>query len=359
MKVFLAGTSFRAEYGGPAVTVSSLAHALASAKVDVGLWAPDGSAADSTIISPPHGFRRLGGNLASALNAFGRPDIIHDNGVWMPHNYALARYARKSKVARLVSTRGMLEPWALSHKYWKKIAPWLIYQKSDLARANCLHATSSSEAANLGKLFPSQWIEYLPNGVDLTTSEIRHSNENQRRVALFVGRIHPVKGIPLLLKAWAHVRPLGWILKIAGPDEANHLLEVRELIRNTGIGDAVQLIGPLTLVEKRAAYATADLFILPSHSESFGLVIAEALAAGCPVITTTSVPWPSIDEEKLGWRVASTVEGITAALSEATRCSRDTLQAMGHRGQHYVREKFGWDYLGAKYLTIYREILKT
>src|SRR4051812_20581228 len=103
--------------------------ALAEAGVEVGLWAPDQSAIAAQMVPAGDRLHRLTGNLLEALDCFGDPDIIHDNGLWLAHNHRLAGLSRKRGIPRVVSTRGMLEPWAMSHKRWKKRVAWQVYQR--------------------------------------------------------------------------------------------------------------------------------------------------------------------------------------------------------------------------------------
>ena len=135
VKVFLAGTSLLPTYGGPALSVSRLAMALEETGIEVGLWASDQSAASTPLLPRKSSMRRIVGTEAAALNSFGKTDILHDNGIWLPHNHRLARLAAAQGIPRVVSTRGMLEPWALNHKRWKKAIAWSLYQRRDLKRA--------------------------------------------------------------------------------------------------------------------------------------------------------------------------------------------------------------------------------
>lgn len=143
MKVFLAGTSLQPDYGGPAFSVSGLANALSEAGAEVALWASDQSAATSPLLSEKSSVQRLTGTEVEAIDKFGKIDLLHDNGIWLPHNHRLAVIAAKRGIPRIVSTRGMLEPWAMMHKQWKKRFAWWLYQCSDLKRARCHHTTSS------------------------------------------------------------------------------------------------------------------------------------------------------------------------------------------------------------------------
>ena len=146
MKVFLAVTSLLPDYGGPAFSVSRLAIALAEAGSAVGLWAPDQSAATTSLLPVASSVQRLAGTETEAMGSFGIADVIHDNGVWLPHNHRLAELAQRRAIPRLVSTRGMLEPWALNHKWWKKRFAWWLYQRRDLKRACYHHTTAESKS---------------------------------------------------------------------------------------------------------------------------------------------------------------------------------------------------------------------
>jgi glycosyltransferase involved in cell wall biosynthesis len=357
VKVFLAGTSFRPEYGGPAYSVSRLAVALAGAGVEVGLWAPDQSAEATPLLPTRCSARRMRGTAADALRSFGRPDILHDNGMWLPHNHRLAELAKRQGIPRIVSTRGMLEPWALKHKKWKKTIAWSVYQRRDLTSANCLHATAELEARNIRRFGLGVPIAMIPIGVDLPEVAIRRKPGNSGKTALFLGRIYPIKGLPMLVKAWAQVCPNDWKLRIAGPDEAGHRRQLERAISGAGLDEIVSFLGPLEGRAKQAAFSAADLFVLPSHSESFGMAVAEALAHQLPVLTTTATPWPMLRDHDCGWCVDPSVAGLTEGLRQATSCDSETLRAMGERGQAFVAKEFGWPRIATQFLEIYESIL--
>ena len=95
MKVLLTSTSLLADYGGPAFSVSRLAMALADAGAHVGLWAADGSAVTTALLSPTSAVQRMIGTESEALRRFGETDLLHDNGIWLPHNHRLAALAKR------------------------------------------------------------------------------------------------------------------------------------------------------------------------------------------------------------------------------------------------------------------------
>src|SRR6185437_2219240 len=160
--------------------------------------------------------RRLTGSLGAAWREFGKPDVLHDNGIWRRHNHRLARLASARGIRRLVSTRGMLEPWAMAHKGAKKKLGWQLYQRRDLAAADGHHATSEMEAQNLRRLGLRVPVSVIANGVDVPEISRGAAGRSVRK-ALFLGRLYPVKGLPMLIEAWARLRPKHWVLEIAGP----------------------------------------------------------------------------------------------------------------------------------------------
>lgn len=306
------------------------------------------------------------------------PSCVHVHGIWSPSLMRRMTHWQKRGVPCVVTVHGMLEPWAFAHKRLKKRVAWHLYQKRLLNQASALHATSVREADNLRQLGLKVPILMIPWGIEMEgTSNIQHSTEERNstapvsqssisnpqspisdsRTALFVGRIYPVKGLPLLVEAWEKLRPEGWKMKIVGPDEAGHLAEVETLIRQAGLEADFEFAGPLSGSALEQAYQNADLYIQPSHTENFGMAIAEAMAHGLPVITTHGAPWKLLEEEHCGWWTPISTDGIAAALDDATRRSPEELSAMGERGRAVVSERFAWEGIARQFVECYRWIL--
>ncbi len=244
----------------------------------------------------------------------------------------------------------------------KKDVAWWLYQRRDLKQALCHITSSGAEAENLQRLGLGVPVVTVPNGVDVPEQPRKFASESGNgtgsvRTALFLGRIYPVKGLPMLIEAWARVRPLGWRLRIAGPDEADHRKQVERAVSAAGLGDVVSFTGPIQPKMRTSGFFDANLFVLPTHSESFGMVIAEALAHSLPVLTTTAAPWSILQERGCGWSVDPTVDGITEGLRQATGRDSVALRDMGRKGLALVVEKFSWKTIADRMLSTYKEVL--
>jgi glycosyltransferase involved in cell wall biosynthesis len=214
------------------------------------------------------------------------------------------------------------------------------------------------EADHLRALGLTAPIAVVPNGVPLPdTWKQRAPSNGQPRQALFLSRIHPKKGLLNLMDAWAAVRPSGWRLVVAGPDEQGHRAEVERRARAQGVAADVTFTGPVDDDAKWALYRASDLFVLPTFSENFGVVVAEALACGVPALTTTGAPWRVLAAARCGWWVAPEVAALTDALRDATARSDAERLAMGQRGRALVEARFSWNQVAADLHAAYRWLL--
>lgn len=284
-----------------------------------------------------------------------RPDVIHDHGLWLPENQHAATASRKLRVPLVVHPRGMLEPWALQHRRFKKRLAMSLFQRRNLELADVIIATSVQEYQSVRAVGFTQPIAIIPNGVNVepsSDSRTRIERKSPIRTALYLSRIHPKKGLLNLVAAWGRLRPTNWRLQIAGPDEGGHLYDVLSAARLAGIDGSLEYAGELDGAAKAAAYRNADLFILPTYSENFGLVVAEALAHGIPVITTKGAPWADLVAYQCGWWIDTGIEPLAAAIRAAMAMDDDERIAMGQRGREYVR-RFSWSAIASRTMAVY------
>ncbi|WP_027950393.1 glycosyltransferase [Haliea salexigens] len=284
-------------------------------------------------------------------------DIMHNHSLWSMVNVT-AGWAVPGKHAKLVtSPRGTLSEWALSHSRYRKKALWPL-QKRVLERADLLHATSEEEYADIRRLGFSAPVLIAPNGIDLPVLRERQSKPIDR-VLLFLSRIHPVKGIENLLDAWSGMEAIfgEWRLSIVGPGDADYIssLKIRALAHGLS---RVDFVGPLYGAEKDMAYREADLFVLPTHSENFGMVVAEALSHECPAIVTHGAPWAGLEKEGCGWWTPNSVESLQATLEVAMALPRDALHGMGAKGRRWMERDFSWEAVAQSMEAGYRWLLE-
>ena len=313
---------------------------------------PDAGAARTIAVERAGGVRAFGQSIQDAA-----PDLVHDHGLWLPTNHAAAQAARRLGVPLVATTRGMLEPWARQQSRIKKALAWRAYQRRDLDGAAVLHATAESEAQSIRDAGLRVPVAVVPNGVVVPPGiplPTRASGAPRR--ALFLSRVHPKKGLPMLLDAWAAVRAGGWELVVAGPDDVGHRSDLEAQAQRLGLAE-VSFQGPASDDAKWDLYRSADLFVLPTYSENFGVVVAEALAAGVPVVTTTGAPWADLETHACGWWVAPETRALAHALRAATTASDAERAAMGERGRALVVRAYGWPGIAARMSEVYDWIL--
>jgi len=289
-----------------------------------------------------------------------QPDIVHINGLWHLFCHCGALKARSRKIPYVIQTHGMLSPWALNwHPLRKKLAS-LIYQNNDLRFASGFVATSMQEAQSIRDFGLSQPIAIVPNGIVLPERSVFNFEQSLGRKTnkkvLFLGRIHPVKGLENLLEAWTKVAIAGWTLQIAGPGDRNYLSGLVDRTKKLNIQHDVEFSGPVTDKNKPDLFSKADLLVLPSFSENFGVVVAEALSYGLPVITTTGTPWKNLHDHHSGWCVEPTVEGLSAALKEAMLADEHQYASMRRNAFSHAKD-FEWDSLARQMRDFYSVLL--
>lgn len=201
-------------------------------------------------------------------------------------------------------------------------------------------------------------IAVVPNGIDLPNLGPRPDRGGKMRRVLFLSRVHPKKGIEHLLRAWAHVhrRETDWQLLIAGPDEVGHRTEMQRLIDHLGLVNVLWL-DAVHGQEKSDLYRAADLFVLPTHAENFGLVVAEALAHELPVVTTRNAPWDGLERHRCGWWIDLSEEALVTALDEAMSLSDAERHAMGARGRAWMERDFTWPAIAKQMHEVYTWVL--
>jgi glycosyltransferase involved in cell wall biosynthesis len=362
------------ESGGPAENVPRLAQALAALGLQVELhWqgSPKGGGTLATLASavesrearpaPP---RRLGRSpeMLRLLRA-SKADLVHAHCLWMlPLGYA-ARAASTRGVPLVISPRGMLAPWSLQRSRWKKRIARTFLHRGAFEQAAGWHATSEQEANDIRTLGMDAPVCTAPNGIEPSppgadaaqaTYLQRAPELRSRRVLLFYSRFHSKKRVLELVRDFGTLAPEYplWHLLAVGIPEEYSVERVRNEAIRLGIADRVTVLDGRGMPKP---YALAELCVLPSHDENFGRVVAEALAAGVPVVTTTRTPWPGIATVAAGGWVP--LEAIPAELARLMSQSPAELRAAGERGRQWVMETFDWKTVAITMARFYQSLL--
>ncbi len=286
-----------------------------------------------------------------------RPQIIDIQGIWSSTSIFNLFYHLISKTPYIVTPRGMLEKWALKQSYIKKKIFYFFVEKYHLRFASYLRATSDLEAKTFRQLGFDK-IVVIPNSIKIPKLKTKINYKRKRKRLLFLGRLHPKKGLKELLKTWSHIQNAyeNWELLICGYDEDNYKKEIVKMIEKLNLKRVI-LKDFVTGKEKDELYSSADLFVLLSHSENFGLSIAEALSYRIPVITTTNTPWKKLSKYKCGWCIDLNVKSAVKTMKAAFEIDEKKKILMGRNGRRWMIREFSDQSIGTKMLKLYKKIL--
>jgi glycosyltransferase involved in cell wall biosynthesis len=367
-------------YGGPPRSIFGLCQGLQRAGVEVEVLTTAANGPKDLIASAPGGERYqgvpvrylpvafprrfFGARMATALaEALPRVDLCHIHGLWNVPEWSAARLARAHHVPYVISPRGMLLPAAVRRGWWRKRVAFGLLESTNLRHAALLHATSEQEAEELRRLDLGVPIAFVPNGVDTDAAALAPAGFRRALgispdafVIVFLGRKHGIKRLDLLADAFAQLRvthPSAHLI-LAGPDEGDLMPGVmRELVAHRAF---LHVLDTVTGDDKWALLADADVFVQCSDSESFGLALVEALAAGVPAVVTKTCPWSEIASFGCGFWVEQTAPAIAAAIATLIEDPARRVR-MGERASAFVRERYGWDTVARQMVKLYMQAI--
>ena len=288
-------------------------------------------------------------------------EVMHHHALWLLTLHYARETAHRQAIPLVISPRGMLSGWAYRHRLWRKRLAQSLVHPGACAAAAGWHATSPEEADDIRSLGFRQPVCVSPNGVVLPeASDLAAARAvwqgicpatKTRPVALFYSRFHRKKRLRELIALWLSAPRGDWLLLIAGVAEDYTPAELAAEVAAAGAAGRIVVADG---ADRPHPYAVASLFMLPSHSENFGLVIAEALAAGVPALVTDTTPWSGLAAHGCGWcgPWASYGAGLATALSTPP----EELAAMGRRGREWAARDFSWVRAAALLNEFYRHL---
>ena len=364
MKILSFISSLDLNGGGPSRSVPMLVKGLAELGVDVTLMtirsknmnihALEGTTAKLKVLEPSFSRKEIAQYLKSE-----KFNLIQIQSMWdLPYHKVMVE-ARRLGIPYIVTPRGMLEPWSLSQRKWKKKLAWWLYQCNDVQESVCVFTTAKMEADHISNLGITTSRAVIPNGIETDSYPCKTSVDIVKKQVLFLSRIHVKKGIEILFDAWKRIHSefADWQLFVVGNGEAEYIQSLENRVECLGLKDSIKILPPVYGNDKILLYQESALFCLPSFSENFGLVIAEAMSCGTPVITTTNCPWDILNETNTGWCIDLSVDNLEYALREALSMNLTELYDMGQRASKLIRDNFDYRSVARKSLCLYEWLL--
>ncbi|HHT9111580.1 MAG TPA: glycosyltransferase [Candidatus Brocadiaceae bacterium] len=292
--------------------------------------------------------------------------IISSSTLWNHAGWLADRIAYQLKIPHIVYPHGILESWALQYKAFRKKVFWFLQGKRILKRASYIIALTEQEKNTIRDLGIHTPIEIIPNGVDpsdlsdtLTQEELVKIFPQLRgnRYLLFLGRIHKIKGIDLLLPAFEEVcnSLKDVILVMAGPVEKIYENEFSKLFAKYKTTGKILLIGSVKDKAKNSLLRYASGFILTSYSEGLPIAVLEALSVGCPVIISHQCNLPGVKEANTGWVVSMNINEVKMAIYELFANKREA-NLKGENGKRLIQESFSWEIVGKHTMDILKSL---
>ncbi|HEX2781232.1 MAG TPA: glycosyltransferase [Gemmatimonadaceae bacterium] len=286
-----------------------------------------------------------------------RFDVMHLHSLFCFSTAIGGRAAMHAGVPYVLSPHGALDPWSLRQSAWKKRTYLALAEGRTLDGAAALHVTTTAEATALKAFGVRAPLFVVPLGVPPETFEITRAPEHPSLRLVFLGRLHPKKGLDLLLRALAAARAEGADVELAiAGDGADHRRELETLVQELKLGAAVRFVGHVEGAAKARLLSDADAFVLTSFQENFGIAVAEAMAAGLPVIVSEEVGLASlVVEAAAGEVVPLDVAAIAAAIRRAS-ADPAARRAAGDRARHAAKS-FSWEQTAQRLREVYSEVI--
>lgn len=372
MKVIFLTASTSRSAGGLYFTITELTKTLYSKGIDVSVVGFDdenseedrGGFGDVPVI-PYHrinfpGLKTFGYspdlmNILENLN----PDIIHLQGLWMYHSWAALKYRKKHPEVKIViEPHGMLDEWAINNSKWKKKIVGFIFEFENLRKADCFHALCNSELRSIRKFGLKNPVSIIPNGIKLPENR----NISKKNIIQYVGRIHPKKGLDLIVEAVSIIQKTkknslsGWKIRIAGWDQNGYQAELEQKISNYKISEYFEFSGPRFGLEKKIDLAESKAFILPSYSEGLPMSVLEAWSYGLPVIMSKFCNLQEGFDAEAAIEVEITPESVADVIMQITSSNSERLDRIGINGRNLVSHSFNWTFIADETIKMYKQL---
>jgi glycosyltransferase involved in cell wall biosynthesis len=323
-------------------------------------------------IRGPRILKSASGSVETIDKAVGLADIVHLHTLWHPLN-AIARKACKRHGRKYVlMPHGMLDRYSLRQRRWQKSIYLAMIERTNLIGARRLIFTTAEEERAAREALP--WLppgQVIPLAADGPSEMSREASAEKfrdqfpqvvgRRCLLFLGRIHKKKGLERILGALPEIarRYPQVLLVVAGQGERRYVQRVKELVRTSNLSNYLLFTGSLAGEAKYGAFASAEVFVLPSSQENFAISMAEAMHMAVPIIVSDKVnSWPFVVEAGAGCVIADVdMELALVQHVDTFLKAPDRAREAGKRGRSFARVHFTWPRVARDMTSLYRQVL--
>jgi glycosyltransferase involved in cell wall biosynthesis len=294
-------------------------------------------------------------------------EIIHLHSLWLFPNIAVRYWASRQGVPYVIRPIGSLQPWAFQYKNWKKTWYFKLVEKQNIEGAACIHVAAEDESNNIERFRFSTPVSVIPNGIETSIFDLAQmpANDNARNqlglpnnafIILFLSRIHPVKNLEFLVDVAADVvaKYSQAYFAIAGPDDSSYANAIKQKIMDLGLEKNSCFLGEVEGERKLQCFQAANVFMLPSLSENFAIVVAEAMAAGLPVVISRETPWASVVDKQAGFWLPLNKRAFVEAIAKLIEDERLRLE-MGSQATALAK-RFDWAVIAKKVTDLYIKI---
>lgn len=284
--------------------------------------------------------------------------VFHLHGVFMHAQYTCSRLAQRESIPYIVTPHGMLEPWHMRDKGLKKWVYMQVVLRELLQKSTLLHAITPLERDNLFAMTGHKNIVQIPNLMHLSSIPENLTHQPEEDYLLFLGRLHPKKGLDLMIKSLSKIDNKSIKVKVVG-QESEHSIEMQQLAKSLGIAHRVEFLGSVYGAEKFRLYANARAFIAPSYSEAIGMVNLEAAVCKTPVVTTFETGIDPRWNENGGIMIHPTEPELTAALNQLMMWTASERRDRGAALSNFVADNYSWERKGHLWNDLYHSLLAT
>jgi glycosyltransferase involved in cell wall biosynthesis len=291
-------------------------------------------------------------------------DVVHTHTIWSPLVSSIQRICRSKGKPYISTPHGMLEPWILSSKSWKKKPYLKLVEQPALQKAAYIQAIAPEEERTIRKLGFKNVIT-APNGINRKDFEFLQSPEifyeqfpetRGKKIILFLGRLHPKKGLDLLAPAFSRIHHSfpDTHLVIAGPDNSNFLETAKGYFSDVNCLNSVTFTGLLNGDLKYSALAASTLYVAPSYSEGFSMSILEGMASGLPCVITNTCNFP--EASHVAYIVNVDTEHIYKAMFSILN-DKEGSKELGNQARDFIFKNYTWELSAKKLINCYESII--